>query len=143
MTTYELLDHIADSVNPTLGLLALSLPWLRVYRERSPSAWVRIAGVMLCVGVAYIGQAIDWLTGAWPALSLDYSGHSARCVALLVSLGHLGNRWRRASIAIGTAYAALMMYQGYHTLADIITTALPVGLACLAVWRAILRRADP
>lgn len=135
MTTYELLDLIADSVNPTLGVLALSLPWLPTYRARRPPPWIRVAGAVLCIAIAYAGHALDALTNAWPAMGLDYSGHSAVCVALLVSLGHLGRGWVVASVVIGVAYAALMMYQGYHTLADIVTTAVPVGLACELVWR--------
>ena len=135
MTTYELLDRIADSVNPTLALLALSVPWLRRYRLEPPSSGARIAGAMTCVGIAYVGQAIDRITGIWPTLGLDYSGHSAVCVALLVSLAHLGGGWGRASIGIGAAYAALMMYQRYHTFADIVTTGVPIGLACMAVWQ--------
>ena len=135
MTTYDVLDRVADSVNPTLALLALSLPWLRAYRSLSPPPWLRLSATLLCVGVAYAGQAFDTLTGIWPAHSLDYSGHTAVCVALLSSLWHLGRPWMLASIAIGSAYAALMMYQGYHTLADILTTAIPVGLGCMAVWR--------
>lgn len=142
MTSYELLDHVADSVNPTLGLLSLSLPWLRVYRTRPPSPWMRILGTLLCVGIAYVGQAFDSLTGAWPSMSLDYSGHSAVCTALLVSLAHLSRRWLAASIVIGISYAALMMYQQYHTLADIVTTAVPVGLACVVLWRFICRRSS-
>jgi hypothetical protein len=140
LTTYDVLDHIADSVNPTLALLALSLPWLRAYRSRALSPWTRVAAALLCVGVAYAGQALDRFTGAWPALSLDYSGHSAVCVALLVSLAHLSRRWIAGSVAIGTAYAALMIYQGYHTFADIVTTAIPVGLGSVAVWRSMLAR---
>jgi hypothetical protein len=135
MTTYELLDCIADSVNPTLGLLALSVPWLRRHRVGRPSSVARIAGTLACVGIAYAGQAIDRFTKAWPAFGLDYSTHSAVCVALLSSLAQLGGRWRVASVGIGAAYAALMMYQGYHAFADIVTTAMPIGFACLAVWR--------
>lgn len=141
MTSYEFLDYIADSVNPTLGLLAMSLPWLRIYRTRQPSPWIRIAGALLCIGCAYVGQAFDSWTGAWPEHALDYSGHSAICVALLVSLGHLERRWAIASVCIGISYAGLMMYQRYHTLADIVTTAVPIGLASEAVWRFICRRA--
>jgi hypothetical protein len=134
MTTYEFLDHIADSVNPTLGLLALAAPWLPKHRNLQPSPLARMAGAVLCVGIAHLGHIFDRFTGLWPAFGLDYSGHSAVCVALLVSLGHLGRRWRAASVCIGIGYAALMMYQGYHTLADIVTTATPIGLASMLVW---------
>lgn len=137
MTTYELLDHIADSVNPTLGLLALLLPWLKTYRSRGMSAWIRVAGALICVGVAYTGRAVDTLTGAWPAVGLDYSGHTAVCVALLMSLAQLSSSWLIASIGIGISYAALMMYQRYHTFADIVTTGIPVGLGCAVLWWAI------
>jgi len=37
-------------------------------------------------------------------------------------------------------YAALMMYQQYHTFADIITTATPIGLASAAVWHWMVKR---
>lgn len=142
MTTYELLDHIADSVNPTLALLAISMPWLPMYRASELPPWMRIAGAVSCVAIAYAGQAFDSLTGAWPSVSLDYSGHSAVCVALLVSLAQLSRRWMISTIAIGIAYAALMMYQRYHTFGDIVTTATPVGLASVVVWRLIFSRAN-
>ena len=140
MTTYELLDHIADSVNPTLALLEISMPWFPKYRAPGLAPWMRVAGAAACVAIAYAGQAFDSLTDAWPSMSLDYSGHSAVCVALLVSLAQLSRRWLIASIAIGVAYAALMMYQRYHTFADIVTTATPIGLASAMVWRLIVSR---
>src|SRR6185436_16536835 len=93
LLSYEVLDHIADSVNPTLGLLAIGLPWLRPYRERPPLPLRRVGGAVLCVGLAYAGQAFDKFTGLWPALSMDYSGHSAVCVAWLVSIAYLSRRW--------------------------------------------------
>lgn len=137
MTTYELLDHIADCVNPTLGLLAISTPWLSMYRAPGLPPWMRVVGAISCVAIAYAGQAFDSLTAAWPSVSLDYSGHSAVCVALLVSLAQLSRRWVIAGTLIGLAYAALMMYQRYHTFADIVTTAIPVGLASALLWRLI------
>ena len=106
MTTYEVLDHIADSVNPILGLLALSAPWLKAYRASWPLPWIRVVAAMACVGIAHLGQAFDRFSGTWPAFSLDYSGHSAVCVALLVSLAHLGRRWAVASVLIGTPMQA-------------------------------------
>lgn len=137
LITYESLDRIADSVNPTLCLLALLLPSLPPYRSPVLAPWIRIAGAILCVGVAYAGQAFDRLTDAWSSLLLDYSGHSAVCVALLVSLAQLSRRWLVASVGIGAAYAGLMIYQAYHTLADIVTTSIPIGLACILVWQVI------
>ena len=135
-----MLDRIADSVNPTLGLLAVALPWLRPYRQPPLTAWRRVGGALLCVGLAYAGQAFDNFTGLWPLLSLDYSGHSAVCVAWLVSIAHLSYRWAVGAIAVGCMYAALMMYQQYHTFADIVTTAVPVGFASEAVWRWMVKR---
>ena len=147
MMTYERLDAVADSVVPTLAVLALLLPWLPLYRTRL-AAWKRILSTLLAVAAAYVGQAVDQLTGAWPALSLDYSTHSAVCVALLIPLGHLSRRWAVAAVVIGIAYAALMVYQGYHTVWDILTTAVPIGLAAEIIWRAVagrgtLRSASP
>jgi hypothetical protein len=139
VNTYELLDHIADSVNPTLAVVALVSPWLPMFRAKPPAPWLRVTSAVLGVGVAYAGQALDRLTGAWPAMSLDYSGHSAICIALLVPIAHLNRRWCIAALGIGVAYGALMVYQGYHTVSDIVTTAAPVGLACEAIWRLLGR----
>jgi CubicO group peptidase (beta-lactamase class C family) len=136
MMTYEQLDAIADSVIPTLGVLALLLPWLPMYRASFP-AWKRILCTLLGVAAAYAGMYLDKLTGAWPAMSLDYSTHSAVCVALLIALGHLSRRWLIGSVAIGVAYAALMLYQRYHTLVDILTTAIPIGVVVWLIWRGV------
>jgi hypothetical protein len=134
LTTYEKLDRIADLVTPALALAALILPWQPIY-SRSVAAWRRIACAILSVAVAYAGMYLDKFTGAWPAMSLDYSTHSAVCVALLAPLATLSRRWTVAAVLIGFAYAALMIYQRYHTSADILSTAVPIGLASWGIWR--------
>lgn len=139
MTTYEKLDWIADSVIPVLAILAIIVPWLPRFNVEV-DAWKRIACAVLSVAVAYAGMFIDQLTGAWPALSLDYSTHSAVCVALLVPLGVLNRGWTIAAAVIGLVYAALMVYQRYHTIEDILSTAVPIGLASWGIWRLLLRR---
>jgi hypothetical protein len=136
MTTYEQLDWIADSVTPTLAVLALIAPWLPMY-SAAAAPWKRVLATLICVAVAYAGMALDQLTGAWPAMSLDYSTHSAVALALLFSLAQLSRRWLIASIVIGVSYAVLMLYQRYHTVADILSTAIPAGLIYWAIWRAV------
>jgi hypothetical protein len=142
MTTYEKLDWIADSVIPTLSVLALILPWLPRYRAAIPG-WKRVLCTVLGVALAYAVMFLDMRTGAWAAISLDYSTHSATCVALLVSLSYLSRRWLVAAIAIGVAYAALMIYQHYHTIADILAAAAPIGLASWLIWRWVLSASRP
>src|SRR3569833_3144694 len=111
--TYESLDRIADAVTPTLAVLALIAPWLPMY-SAAAAPWKRILATLLCVGAEYAGMALDQYTGAWPAMSLDYSTHSAVALALLFSLSQLSRRWLIAAIVVGVAYAALMLYQRYH-----------------------------
>ena len=139
MTTYEKIDWVADLVTPTLGVLALILPWLPMY-SRSVAAWRRVACALLSVAVAYAGMYLDKFTGAWSAMSLDYSTHSAVCVALLVPLATLSRRWTVAAVLIGVGYAAIMLYQRYHTIADILSTAIPIGLASWGIWRLLSAR---
>jgi hypothetical protein len=61
----------------------------------------------------------------------------------LVALSHLSRRWLIAAVAIGVSYAALMIYQRYHTIADILAAAVPIGLASWLIWRWVLSISKP
>jgi hypothetical protein len=84
--------------------------------------------------------AIGWLDAAlamWPSAGLDYSGHSGFVTVLVLSLF----LWSRVvgTIAFGVfaLYAVLMLYQRYHTVADILTTVVVVAATTWGVhWTA-------
>ncbi|MET0499866.1 MAG: hypothetical protein ABW106_16515 [Steroidobacteraceae bacterium] len=136
MLSYDTLDAIADSVNPTLGVVALLAPWLR-----RPSTTGRVryalaldALTLLAVAAAYAGQAIDKQLGLWPAAGLDFSTHTAIFVAIASSLWQAGQVWRVAAASLGLAYAMLMVYQRYHSWLDITTTTAAMLPPLILLW---------
>jgi hypothetical protein len=138
MPNYETLDRIADAINPILGVLALVVPWLRPYSMRR-APWAQIAATLMGVALAYVWQAIDAQLNLWSTLSLDYSTHTAVCTVLGLALWQLGGRWRIFTAAVGVTYATLMVYQRYHTAADIATTMAVVLPTALVPWRLLAR----
>lgn len=125
MTSYQTLDAIADSVNPILGLVALTWPWLQ-WRRQWRLAALHVLLTLLSVALAYAMSALDRTFGWWQSAGLDFSTHTALCVALIVSLCFVRRSLAALWIGVFIAYAALMVYQGYHSIADICTTALAV-----------------
>lgn len=146
MTTYEMLDRIADSVNPVLGVATLLWAWIaRGHGNLGRGARAGILGnvaTLASVGVIYLIGALDRKIGVWAAMGLDYSTHTAVCVACIVSLWWIDRRARIPATIVGLAYAALMLFQKYHSVADIATTAVIIvgssSLICVAVAK--LRR---
>lgn len=132
--SWDTLDAIADSVNPILGIIALVWPWL-FWRRSWRRAALSVAATLLSVGFAYALAALDGRHGWWPSVGLDFSTHTAVAVALITSLCAIKPSIWFAWIAMLCGYVALMLYQGYHTLPDIITTAAVIAPPlCLYHW---------
>ena len=138
MLSYESLDAIADSVNPTIGLVALLVPWLRRQGPRYALAFNALT--LVAVAMAYALQAIDAQIRLWPSLGLDYSTHTAVFVAIASSLWQHGRWLRIAAVALAVAYAALMLFQRYHSWLDIMSTTLVMLIPVFALWLAWARR---
>jgi hypothetical protein len=126
MPSFETLDAIADSVNPLLGLVALTWPWLR-WRGQWRLASLHVVVTLLSVAFAYAITALDHANGWWPSWGLDFSTHTAVCVALIVALCAINLSLAGWWVGVFAAYVALMLYQEYHSVADIVTTALVVA----------------
>jgi len=133
---YETLDTVADAVNLALALLALVFPWLdrEAIRKRGSrwSFWMR---TLLSLAVVYVLMFADERFRLWPALGLDYSTHTGFAVAIITSLGAMIRRWLFLLVPVVVAYAALMIYLGYHSLLDILTTALVIASATWLIHR--------
>ena len=128
---HQLLDAIADAINPSLLVLALVGPWIQT---RKPP-WVLWGRTFLSLAVVYAIQFADHQFMLWPRLGLDYSTHTAFAVAVIVSLGAFDKRWFVVLLPVLVVYAGLMMYLGYHSLADILTAALVIGPATWLIHR--------
>lgn len=124
--TYEQWDVIADSVNPLLAVATIVLPFLMPSNYRGGR--VAFYATTLCSMAAM--YALGWLDqtwGLWKTFELDFSTHSGFAAVLVLSM----LLWDKAAGVIGgavfIAYAVLMLYQQYHSVADILSTLLFVA----------------
>lgn len=134
MTTYELLDTIADAYNPLLFLGYIIFSVLYWRRGDRLAALRGFAGIVVAYGFMFIDNA----SKLWPSVGLDYSTHSAVALALIAFHVHK-RRWSSpaaiAFIASLVLYYALEVYQQYHSVLDIVTTAMVVGpIVALVYW---------
>jgi len=133
MLDYETLDIIADTYIPALAILSI------VYLSRSIVSrnWAYVGLQMLFLvyafTLAYGLMFIDNRFALWPTFGLDYSTHTAVAMVLVVFLGlRIKSAW---AFCLGSlvGYALLMLYQDYHSISDIITTALALCIFLLPV----------
>lgn len=134
MPSYETLDNIADAYNPVL--FALSLIYAVFYFRRGD----RLAGLKGILGL-FICYFILWLDNQlriWPQFALDYSTHTAVAFAFTYFLLHKRDKNNSFSICLAVsllAYFALMLYQQYHTLLDILSTLLIITPLTLGFYK--------
>lgn len=128
---WETLDALADSVNPAMGILVLIWPWLR-WRGSWRLAVVNIAVTLVSVGFAFALSTLDAKFGWWPSVGLDFSTHTAVAIALVVALCSIKPSTWSAWTALLLGYIVLMVYQRYHSWADILTTAVVIGPPLIA-----------
>lgn len=124
--SYEQLDAIADAYIPLLGLLVLGFNARQVLNKQYRTAARFSRQTLISVALVYALMALDNYFLIWPAISLDYSTHTALSLALVMLLTQGSKfqvRWQVALAGSFLAYVVLMLYQQYHTIADIGSTA--------------------
>jgi hypothetical protein len=136
MLNYQTLDAIADAVNPAMGVLALAFPWVRP-PLRAQRALLMDLLTLLAVGIPYAVRAVDASFEVWGRLGLDYSTHTAVYVAIASALWQHGRVGRLLGVIVGVAYAALMLWQRYHSVLDIVTTALVTMSLLWVYWKKV------
>ncbi len=126
MLTYEQLDFIADLYIPIIGIMSLCF-LVNVVRVAGLLNAVTYLG-LLGAGVVYIYglMFVDRYFLIWPSLGLDYSTHTALALVFVVFLALKSVRLMIFSVLSMLFYAGLMVYQGYHSVLDIVSTALIV-----------------
>lgn len=131
MPSYATLDAIADAYTPLLALTCLVL----LLRPLHGLQWrvLGLRGASLAAGafVAYGLMFLDNRLAIWPMAQLDYSTHTAVALVLAIFLSMYWPASRLLCWVSLCAYGLLMLYQRYHSLADILTTAAVVAVLYL------------
>lgn len=121
--TYAQLDKIADAVNP---LLILGVLFGALYRERA-AAWPFIGRAALATVIVQQSSKIFQHAGL---LGRDFpSTHFAVALCLTTFLVLLNRRLIALAVAVAAAYAALILWQRYHTPLELVGAlyAIPVA----------------
>jgi len=126
MLSYETLDTIADAYIPLLALVCLALLVGALFKSQWRLTGLRFLVICALLSIAYGLMWFDSQFKLWPLFGLDYSTHTAVALVLVVFLA--ANMTRLAAFWVGSLvlYALLMLYQGYHTVSDIVVTAFVV-----------------
>ena len=123
---YAQLDHIADAVNPLLGVAVVGAAlWL--LRARAWEFLLRaVVATLIVQQGAKIVQHLGWLGPKFP------STHFAVALCLATFLALLNKKIIPVVIAIAVAYGALMLWQGYHTPLEMLGALYAIPLAIFA-----------
>lgn len=132
--TYEQWDAIADSYNP--ALFAFYIVWSIIYfRSGDRAAPLKgFIGIVICYLIMFADNVLE----IWKSFSLDYSTHSAVAFALVYFHIHKRKPQSPAAIAFLVSlalYIALMLYQRYHSLPDILSTLFIVAPLVIGAYR--------
>lgn len=140
MPDYETLDRIADSHNWLWGLA-----WLALVAHAFGARRWRAAAVRLAVGVAALAVAYGWAYAdialeLWPRAGLDFSTHAAVAVAIAMTLWAISRWLGWIALVSCSLYAPLMVYQGYHGVGDIVSSAAVVAITLMPLVSRVRRR---
>ncbi len=139
MSPYVLFDTLADSVNPCLAVLALTVPFLPPLRHRRRMVVAyAIATAIGIIGI-YAAAALDRELSIWERFAGDYSTHTAFAVSTVSSIVLWKRAWTKQLVAVLLGYLVLIPLMGYHSVGDVVTSAL-VALAATFPAHLLARR---
>lgn len=124
--TYQQIDFIADLYIPTLlvitvGLLIKDTASLGIKKQLEA-----LSKQLVSIAIVYLFMAIDNALMIWPTVGLDYSTHTALALVFVITLSFRSLKCSLLSVTSMLFYAMLMVYQQYHTVGDILSTAVVI-----------------
>jgi hypothetical protein len=140
MLTYQQLDVIADSYIPILFIVSVFFLATEIFKFGFKRKFVELGSVIASILIVYSVMLLDGYFKIWPLLDLDYSTHTALSLVFVVYLSSKSKTILVMSVLSFLLYVLLMIYQKYHTVADIISTSIvliPIFFAL--IHRKILR----
>ncbi|WP_020405458.1 hypothetical protein [Hahella ganghwensis] len=140
MSEYEIIDAICDKVNPLLFLIVSGLLVKDLYRRELVRASVRFGFLFSGLLLVYGFMLLDSKLGIWESFGGDYSTHTAFAIAVCVAIS-ISIQWAKWVIGTLLLYAIAMLYQGYHSILDVVTTSIIIGLP-LILFRLLIGGLD-
>ncbi len=138
--SFETLDFIADLYNPLLAICALIFGfWFGRYKlNKLKWAITYSIELLIYLTLVYGLGYLDSRFGLWPSLGWDYSTHTAFALAMIWPLWlYQYAKWRWIWPVSFVFYAGLMLYQGYHTLTDILSTSVVISILIGGIQRSL------
>jgi hypothetical protein len=140
---FETLDTVADSYIPLLAIVF----WVGVaYQAFRHPGKKRFLARVFCffIGLLMVSYGMLFIDNAWqlwPAFHLDYSTHTAVSLTLVLSLCALARQGWILVVASFLLYLLLMWYQKYHTVGDMVSTIIVIGLSACALATLLFSKA--
>ncbi len=128
MLTYEQLDWIADAYTPLLALTVF-YSIFKTWQEKNKRRVInQVTSLILGMLVVYGIYFLDGSYRIWLNWDLDYSTHTAFALVFVIHYAAFCRNYVWLQLSLFTGYLLLMVYQNYHSFADILTTGFMVGV---------------
>ena len=126
------LAAIANAYNPILLVVALGLSLYAGIKLKRATGLLLLISALIVYSLMYLDKYFLW----WSTIGLDYSTHTATALAMCLFIGWVSRGKIIAGCLAGSllAYCQLMVVLNYHSWADIVSTAAPVGLLLGALY---------
>jgi len=137
MLTYQQLDVLADSYIPVLLVICLICLVMESIKLGFKRKLNESCSLIIAIILVYMLMALDNHFRIWPSFGLDYSTHTALSLVFVIYLSSKSMPLLVFSLLSFLFYVLLMLYQEYHTLADIISTS---AILLLPFWVLLFRK---
>ncbi|WP_163133892.1 hypothetical protein [Agarivorans sp. Alg241-V36] len=125
----QLLALLADLYTPLQAFALLWVGWRLFRNSETRQLFKQVSGwLLLSILISYSLMFADNHWQWWPSFGLDYSTHTAIAFSLQLAIHKVLPKQRVVSWLAYLAYLCLMWLLNYHSVMDMLTTMLSVGL---------------
>jgi hypothetical protein len=128
VSTYEILDVIADAYNPILLVVLLLFISRAIYQRRWVEVEMLFSSSVVGLGFVYLIMFVDNNLSIWGSIGLDYSTHTAFAISIVTVLIIISKSYSKLLFVSLVFYIMLELYQKYHSIMDIVTTSVVILL---------------